>query len=171
MKYVALFRGINVGGNRKVEMKKLRELFESLNCINVSTYLNSGNLIFERTTPLPLDQLQKTLERIFGFSIETLIKPHRQMQVIAKAIPADWTNDAEWRTDIAYLFPEIDSSEIVDKLPIKKEFVEIRYVPGAVFWRANRKDIHKTHLNKLVGSKLYSQMTLRNVNTARFLGQ
>lgn len=171
MKYIALFRGVNVGGNRKVEMKKLRELFTSLDCTNVHTYLNSGNLIFERTQPLPYDQLQSALEKAFGFPIETLIKAHRQMQVVAKAIPADWTNDTEWKTDIAYLFPEIDSSEIVDLLPIKKEFLEIQYVPGAVFWRARRKNIHKTNLNKLIGMKLYSQMTLRNVNTARFLGQ
>ncbi len=171
MKYIALFRGINVGGNRKVEMKKLRELFESLNCTNVSTYLNSGNLIFERSKPLALEHLHEQLEKNFGFRIDTLLKTWTQMHSVSQAIPDNWTNDTEWKTDIAYLFPEVDSPEIVDRLPIKKEFVEIRYVPGAVIWRVNRKNIYKTNLNKLVGSNLYSQMTLRNVNTARFLGQ
>lgn len=171
MKYVALFRGINVGGNRRVEMKKLRELFESLGCSHVSTYLNSGNLIFERTTPLSVAKLQSNLENAFGFSIDTLVKTHTQMRSVAQAIPNNWTNDLEWKTDIAYLFPAIDSPEILNLLPVRKEFLELRYVPGAAFWRVERKNIHKTNLNKLVGTKLYAQMTLRNVNTARFLGQ
>jgi uncharacterized protein (DUF1697 family) len=47
MKYIALLRGINVGGNHKVEMKNLKALFESLGFSDVSTYINSGNVIFE----------------------------------------------------------------------------------------------------------------------------
>lgn len=45
--YVALLRGINVGGNNKIEMTKLKVLFESLGYTNVVTYINSGNVIFE----------------------------------------------------------------------------------------------------------------------------
>lgn len=46
-KYVALLRGINVGGNNKVEMSKLKALFEKMGYTNVVTYINSGNVIFE----------------------------------------------------------------------------------------------------------------------------
>ncbi len=47
MKYVALLRGINVGGKRKILMKDLKDLCLSLKLENVKTYLQSGNLIFE----------------------------------------------------------------------------------------------------------------------------
>jgi uncharacterized protein (DUF1697 family) len=47
VRYIALLRGINVGGNKIVNMKSLKTLFESLGYINVSTYLNSGNVIFD----------------------------------------------------------------------------------------------------------------------------
>jgi len=47
MKYIALLKGINVGGNRKVEIKNLKSLFEKLGYKNVSTHINSGNVIFE----------------------------------------------------------------------------------------------------------------------------
>lgn len=50
MIYVALLRGINVGGNNKVEMKKLKATFERLGFTNVVTYINSGNIIFEEST-------------------------------------------------------------------------------------------------------------------------
>lgn len=47
MRYIALLRGINVGGNNKVSMGELKQAFESLGFTNVSTYINSGNVIFD----------------------------------------------------------------------------------------------------------------------------
>ncbi len=67
------------------------------------------------------------------------------------------------------MFKEIDSEKIVRELPFNTEFVDLRYIKGAVFWNIVRKDYGKSRLNKLIGSKFYKYMTLRNVNTARFL--
>ena len=47
MKYVALFRGINVGKGARVPMKTLKALLEGLGLGNVVTYLNSGNVVFD----------------------------------------------------------------------------------------------------------------------------
>ena len=47
MEYVALLRGINVGGNNKVVMSELREQIAAEGFTNVRTYINSGNLLFE----------------------------------------------------------------------------------------------------------------------------
>lgn len=46
MRYLALFRGINVGGKNIVKMKELRELFTELGFVNVRSYIQSGNLLF-----------------------------------------------------------------------------------------------------------------------------
>lgn len=46
MIYVALLRGINVGGNNKINMKQLKETFEQAGMLDVVTYINSGNIIF-----------------------------------------------------------------------------------------------------------------------------
>jgi uncharacterized protein (DUF1697 family) len=171
MKYIALLRGINVGKNRRVGMEKIRAVFELSGCVNVSTYINSGNVIFE--SALPKDavgrRLEKALSDGFGFEIPLLVKTKKEMQNIAKAIPAAWQNDAKQRTDVAYLFRNIDSKMILDKLPIKREFVSLCYVKGAVIWNTDRKNLNKSRLNKLIGSELYRSMTIRNVNTARFL--
>lgn len=53
-KYVALLRGINVGGNSKVEMSKLKKCFESFGYQNVFTYINSGNIIYDSKKSLDL---------------------------------------------------------------------------------------------------------------------
>lgn len=47
MKYIALLRGINVGGKNKVPMAELKQVFAALNFQNISTYINSGNVIFD----------------------------------------------------------------------------------------------------------------------------
>jgi len=171
MKYIALLRGINVGGNRKVEMKRLKDLFESLGYVNVATYLNSGNVIFE--SDIKQETLQKEipkkLEKEFGFEIQTLVKNEKEIKKIANAIPETWENNSEQKTDVAYLFPEIDSKKTIDELPIKKEFIDIRYVKGAIIWNVKKKEYNKSHLNKIIGLKQYQLMTVRNVNTARFL--
>lgn len=170
MKYTCLLRGINVGGHRKVEMKRLRALAEALGYTEVSTYLNSGNLIFSSVyTPdaLPLEQ---AIEKEFGFPVAILIKSSQELRSIVEAIPSDWENDTEWKVDVAYLFPSIDSSGTIDKLPIKKEYVDIHYTPGAIFWRIRRDDLGKSQLAKLASHKIYQEMTIRNINTARYLG-
>jgi uncharacterized protein (DUF1697 family) len=76
-RYVALLRGINVGGHHKVPMADLREELKKMNFENIVTLLNSGNIIFD-TTDGNLEELEKrisnNLEKRFGFSIPTIIR-------------------------------------------------------------------------------------------------
>ncbi len=76
-KYVAFLRGINVGGHHKVPMADLRKEIEKLGFENVTTLLNSGNIIFEAISDYE-ENLEKKisahLEKSFGFSIPTVIR-------------------------------------------------------------------------------------------------
>jgi uncharacterized protein (DUF1697 family) len=171
MKYFGLLRGINVGGNRKVVMIELKSIFESFGYTNVSTYINSGNVIFksEDDPKTVLKKVTSGLETYFGFEIPTLVKTEKEMKKISDSIPQNWQNDSVQRTDVAYLFPEIDSIKIIDELPVKKEFIEVRYIKGAIYWNVRRENVYKSHLTKIISNNLYKSMTVRNVNTARYL--
>lgn len=172
MKYVALLRGINVGGNRKVEMKRLKGMFEDLGYKNVSTYINSGNIIFEseeNSTSLE-KKIGDEMEKMFDDVFPVLVKTVKELREILKAIPTEWSNDAEQKTDVAYLFKEIDSEKVIDELPVNREKMDIRYTKGAIFWNVKRENYNASRLNKIIGNKLYKLMTVRNINTARFLG-
>jgi uncharacterized protein (DUF1697 family) len=162
MKYVALLRGINVGGNRKVEMKKLKQIFEGLDFKNVSTYINSGNVIFESEEKEKniLDKIEKELEKQFGDKIPVLIKSVDDLKKIVKNIPKDWKNDDTQKTDVAYLFPKIDNEKILEELPVKKDFIEVKYVKGVIVWNVKRENYNKSHLNKIISHKLYKFMTI-----------
>lgn len=173
MKYVALLRGINVGGNHKIDMKKLKAIFEFLGFINVSTYINSGNVIFECSgDPWELRQkLELSFKKEFSFDIPTLVKTEKEIVDIAEAIPKTWKNDTMQRTDVAFLFPEFDTKKTIDELPVRKEFIDVCYVKGAIYWNVKRENVYKSQLGKLIGHKLYKYMTVRNINTARALGK
>ena len=172
MVYVALLRGINVGGNNKVEMKRLKEVFEKAGHLNVSTYINSGNVIFEsseKDIENLVQVLEKAIEKEFSFNIKVLVKSLDDIKAIAKELPDSWKNDLEVKTDVMFLWNEIDSKKILDELIIKPGIDEVKYVKGALLWCVKRKVVTRSGLMRLAGTNLYKQMTIRNSNTFRKL--
>ncbi len=171
MKYVALLRGINVGNSVKINMKELKDLFIQCEYLNVSTYINSGNVFFETNDKKDIvkEKIENELLQKSGNEIKILIKTKSEIIEIAKSIPSSWENNTEQKTDVAYLFDSIDNKKIVNELPIKMEFVQILYVKGALIWNVSRDNYNKSHLNKIISHKIYKEMTVRNVNTARYL--
>ena len=88
--YVALLRGINVGGHHKVPMADLRKEMEGMGFSKVITLLNSGNVIFEGPKGELGDiesQLENDLGRIFGFPIPVLLRTGQAIQEIVEADP------------------------------------------------------------------------------------
>ena len=80
MRYIALLRGVNVGGNHKVEMKRLKKMLEHLGYSDVSTYLNSGNALFEASKKPVLSDVSQAFKNEFGFDVSILIKTMDEMQ-------------------------------------------------------------------------------------------
>ena len=111
----------------------------------------------------------KLIETEFGFEVPTLVILQDEIKRIVSQIPETWQNDSEQKTDVAFLFSAIDYPEIIDELPVKREYLDISYTPGAVLWHVERKNQNKSQLSKLAGHKHYRQMTVRNINTARYL--
>jgi uncharacterized protein (DUF1697 family) len=173
MRYVALLRGINVGTHVRMDMKALKSLFESLGLTEVSTYINSGNILFE--SECPVDELvpivKTSILNAYRVEVPILIVSLEKIKKLVETIPETWQNDGEQKTDVAFLFPDVDDSSIIGKLPVKVELLDIRYVPGALVWNIQRENYHKCQLNKLVSHKLYASMTLRNINTVRYLAK
>lgn len=171
MKYIALIRGINVGSSVKINMKDLKADCELLGLQNVSTYINSGNVIFESDDDKEEinQKIEDYLRNKIRQEIKVIVKTKEEIKKIASAIPAKWTNDDLQKTDVLYLFNEIDNEEIINELPIKKEYVNIKYVKGAIIVNVLRDNYGKSQMNKIISHKKYKEMTVRNVNTARYL--
>lgn len=168
MKHVALLRGINVGGKTRVEMSRLKQLFEKIGFTDVITYLNSGNIIFSGNSP-DTKQIETAIEKEFGFYVPILLRSFDNIEKIVKAIPDDWVNNANVKCDVMFLWDEINSPDILNKLPVNPEIEDLIYVPGAAIWRVDRENINRGRMVRVVGSDTYKKMTIRNPNTVRKL--
>lgn len=173
MKYIALLRGINVGGNHKVEMKKLKAIFESMGYTDVSTYINSGNVFFTSSSNAKKDllKIEQVLKKTFGFAIPVVVQDQKTIQNIAKAIPSKWKNDTDQKTDVLFLFKEFDKKISLNLLMRKKGIDSVIYIPGAIIWNIHRKDYSKSGMYKLIGTPLYKNATIRNVNSLRVFAE
>jgi uncharacterized protein (DUF1697 family) len=171
MVYVALLRGINVGGKCKVEMSRLKDLFEHLGYTKIKTYINSGNVIFEdnRLASEQHDLITVAIEKEFGFSVPVILRTHKEIEELCKSIPLEWTNDVAQKTDVMFLWDEIDSVEILEKVAHKPEIENVLYLPGALVWNIGRQNVTKGSGIKLIKTNLYKHMTVRNINTVRKL--
>lgn len=168
--YIAFLRGVNVGGNNKVEMGKLKKTLEQLGLVNVTTLIASGNVLFV-SKELNQEKLALKIEAAIkvDFDIQTkvLLLSYEKLHDLVKAIPISWVNDKAMKCDVMLLWKEIDTKDIVKQLPINDEIEDILYIPGAVIWRIDREKVTKSRMTKIVGTKLYKQMTVRNPNTIR----
>ena len=173
MIYVALLRGINVGGNNLVDMKKLKTTFESIGFRNVVTYINSGNIIFEELTER-LDTIvtaaETAIRRDFQLDVKVLVRDYDNIDTICRELPHGWVKNDSMRTDVMFLWEKYDSPEVLEKLKISM-VDNVRYMPGAILWNVEGKDYSKSGMTKLVGTDLYRNMTIRNVNTVRKIHQ
>ncbi|NTW23012.1 DUF1697 domain-containing protein [Candidatus Falkowbacteria bacterium] len=171
-KYVALLRGINVGGNKKVPMPELRKIFEDSGYLNVSTYINSGNVIFE-TDRQGAERLAKELETLlkkaFGFDIKCIMRDKKNILNLRRKIPSDWENDTEQRTDILFLSEEFNNRKSLDLIVRTTGVDNLIYISGAIVWNMRRENYSKSSMKKFIGTILYKNMTARNLNTVRKL--
>lgn len=170
MIYVALLRGINVGGNNKIDMGQLKEVFLKSGMRDVTTYINSGNVIFKDSDHSKAEiegLLEKSIKKNFELDIKVLILSIEEYHVVMKALPDHWKNDKEMKSDVLFLWEEIDRETVINDLTISPSIDQVFYVPGALLWSVEKKDLTKSGKMKLAGTKLYKKMTVRNVNTTR----
>jgi uncharacterized protein (DUF1697 family) len=168
-KYAAFLRGINVGGGRIIKMAELKDCLEKAGLKDVKTFIASGNVIFSdsRDKGSVAGTIESTIEKRFGFTVDVLVMDESSLARLVKAIPGDWVNDKTMKCDVMMLWPGIDDKSIVYQLLFTPGLEDYKYVPGAVIWRADRDKAAKSKLYKIVGTKLYKQMTIRNPNTMR----
>lgn len=170
--FVALLRGVNVGGNNMISMKALKESFETLGFGQVTTYINSGNIIFtdkEADARKLETKIERMLSKDYQLDSKVVIRSLSEMEKLVKGLPASWGNDSQWRYNVIFLRHTIDSKKILADLATAEDIEEIIYVPGTLLWSAQASEISRTSMLKLSRRKIFQDMTVRNLNTTRKL--
>ncbi len=159
MLYVALLRGNNVGGNNKIDMKLLEGMFQNLGYQYVQTYLHTGNVIFYSEDTQIEPTIHDEILKIFGLKIRVLVMDYKTYKSIHDLIPSTWTQDKDNRSDVMFLW-----NPILDVMHNEKVDTLI-YHDQAILWTVTRENYFKSRLRDLSKSKVYKEMTIRNVNT------
>ena len=172
-RYIALLRGINVGGNNKVPMAELRHCFEELGFSSVSTYINSGNVMFETTETEPATlkrQIETELAKTFGFQIATTVISATELQKYLANAPSWWGVDTTAKHNAIFVIPPTTPDEIIEAVgPYNPEYEQVSFSGQLIFWSAPIKTISRTRWIRIVGTKPYQSLTIRNANTTKKL--
>ena len=170
--FVALLRGVNVGGKSKLSMSSLKTNLVKAGFQNVRTYINSGNVIFTSAEADPR-KLEAKIERLLaaGHKLEckVVVRSVSEMKKLVESLPASWKGDEEWTHNVMFLRHSIDSKAVLKELAPKPGIEKVVYRAGAVLWSARRSDIKQSTMNKISSRKVFQDMTVRNLNTTRKL--
>jgi uncharacterized protein (DUF1697 family) len=168
-KRVAFLRGINVGGNRKIDMTDLKKLFENLKYQNVSTILNSGNVIFESKDPdiKKITEVVETgLTKRFNYPARAIIYDIAVLTKVIDGYPFN-TNDANSQHYVVFLSSDI-GKELLKAAVIDKKLEELALGKDVVYWRVTKGMTLKSNFGMLIAKAKYRDYnTVRNINTLR----
>ncbi|HET7060436.1 MAG TPA: DUF1697 domain-containing protein [Candidatus Saccharimonadales bacterium] len=166
-KYGAFLRGVNVGG-RIIRMADLRVCLEKVGLENVTTILQSGNLVFESGSAAP--QLKKLIEtsltKTFGYSAKAQVLPLEALAKIVDQYPFRTAGDNQHDYVI---FMENGLEKELAAEPCRLAAGEqVAAGRGVVYWRVDKGSTLKSDFAKLLTKAKYRHFnTNRNIKTLR----
>ncbi len=173
IKYIALLRGINVGGKNKVSMKELKELLEKNGFQDVVTYINSGNIIFSSDNP-DIEFLKRNCEALifekFKLELSLMVISAEELIEALNNAPDWWGADKESKHNAIFVIPPTTVDEVFKEVgEIKPEYEKVSSFGKVIFWSAPLKTFSRTRWSKVVGKSVYNKITIRNSNTVKCL--
>jgi len=162
--YIALLRGINVGGHKKLKMADLKLLMEALGFKNVITYIQSGNVVFSSEDANGLSEIISIeIEKRFGWNVPVLVKTADSIAQILKDCPFEETKKAEAYFMLLASQPETKLMEAVREISYPNEEFVLTTECAYIFYSKG----HGTEKlnNNFFEKKLKVAATSRNYRT------
>ncbi|NHN28284.1 DUF1697 domain-containing protein [Paenibacillus agricola] len=164
--YIALLRGINVGGNNKIKMSELKTCFEALGFGRVKTYINSGNILFESEEGEAAlrQQIEQMIHKDFRISLTVVLRSAAELEQLIASCPYDAAALSEGESIHASLLTEPLAKEKINHLSDIKSEQDQFQIKGRDIYMWLRQSMRDS---KLAGSltKLGNTVTTRNWNT------
>ena len=171
---MALLRGINVGGRNPVAMADLREAFETAGYDAVSTYIQSGNVLFESDAPGASleDELETMLERRLGVPLVVVVRSHRQLRNIVDKAPNGFGAAPDtYHSDVIFLKGHLSSRNAIRVVDLRDGVDEAWTGSGVLYFARVSARRAQSRMSRIVGTPEYQQMTIRSwTTTTKLLG-
>ena len=164
-RHLALLRGINVGGRNAVAMADLRAVFEAAGFDAVSTYIQTGNVLFESdgAGAVAEDDLEAALERRFGFPLVVVVRSHRQLRtVVAKAPQGFGQTPDTHHSDAVFLKGGLSSRQAMRVVELREGVDRAWPGPGVLYFERLSARRSQSRMSRIVGTPEYQQMTIRS---------
>jgi uncharacterized protein (DUF1697 family) len=168
-RYVALLRGINVGGNNLIPMLKLKACFEKNGFQEVTTFIQSGNVLFDAVGARPaalVGKIEGMLGATFNYQASIVLRSRKQMSdIVARAPKGFGTQPDKYRYDVLFLKEPLKAAAALKSVPTREGVDQAHAGPGVLYFSRLVSKITQTQLTKIVGTPIYKQLTIRNWNT------
>lgn len=167
-RYVALIRGINVGGNHLIKMAELKDCFEELGLRDVQTYIQSGNVLFTSTAaPARLcTRIETAIETAFRCRTSVVIRSAAQMRTIVERAPRGFgTDPRKYRYDVLFLKEPLTAKAALEQVPTQDGVDDVRAGRGVLYFSRLVSKASQSRLSRLVSLPVYKRLTIRNWNT------
>ena len=169
-KYIAFLRGINISGKNKISMADLKVGFEEAGFSDVSTFLNSGNVVFSAETDAAKPIIEKMISDKFGLEISVYVIKKDYLQEILSHSPEWWGLDNNDKYDnLIFILSSDSAEEIYDLLGEPSEGLErVKIYENVIFWTFDRQSYRKCNWWKRTAcAPVADKLTIRTANTVK----
>jgi uncharacterized protein (DUF1697 family) len=171
--YVALLRGINVGGKNLIKMPELKACFEVGGFKEVVTYIQSGNVLFRSAgsgSTARARRIEEMLTSTFGYQASVVLRSHGQMTAVVEGAPEGFGADPdEYRYDVIFLKEPLTARTALKSVSTRQGVDEVYAGRGVLYVSRLISRAAQSHLSKVVSLPIYQNMTIRNWNTTTTL--
>lgn len=167
--YVALLRAINVGGKNIIKMAALREQFEALGYTAVTTYIQSGNVVFTSKTTnreALTTTIESALGAAFGYDSKVVVVSAKELREIVAGAPLGFGKEpTRYRYDVLFVRRPLTGPAALTEIEAAPGVDDVHAGSGALYFRRLIAKSTKSRLPKIVQKPVYKSLTIRNWNT------
>ena len=166
--YVALLRGINVGGKNLIKMPALKASFEEGGFEDVVTYIQSGNVLFRArgTGRALVGQIEEMLSVAFDYRASVVVRSHAQMRSIVEGAPQEFGGDPKaYGYNVLFLKAPLTASAAMKQVISREGVDEVSAGRGVLYWSILASRATQSRISRVASMPVYQNMTIRNWNT------
>lgn len=168
-RYVALLRGVNVGGKSLIKMADLSQGLTAMGFSEVSTYIQSGNVLFSSTSRNEqslASEIERAIYDLFGLEVKAVVISSQQLLEIVSAMPDSWGADDSWKYNTLFLLPSCSQEDVMTAIgELKPDIEQLIPAKGAILQSVEFSSFGRSRTGKLAALPVYKQITVRNYNT------
>jgi len=169
IKYLALLRGINVGGNNIIKMVDLKACFESMGFSDVTTFIQSGNVVFtaqEKSQAKLEKAIEERLSKRFNYKSKIVLITDKHLEkVVKKAPPKFGSAPDKYRYDVIFLKEPLTAKDAIKDIVLREGVDTAHAGDGVLYFSRLISLAGKSYLSKVVSLPIYKNMTIRNWNS------